>query len=100
MDMAAVISSVFLQIFLVVICWNQQADTYKPVVIVHGIFDGPPQMQDLTNFILKVSLVKLPMCRENAMGPIFVTSEFYVNYSSIILALELKLNRQMTDYTP
>lgn len=34
------------------------ADGYKPVIIVHGIFDGPKQFADLSVFIKKVGLLK------------------------------------------
>ena len=33
-------------------------DAYKPVVIVHGIFDGPKQFTTLSSYITKVGYLK------------------------------------------
>lgn len=31
-------------------------DAYKPVIIVHGIFDGPKELETLSGFIEEVGL--------------------------------------------
>ena len=64
-DRLAVIKRMFCLKFLYV-CFTLmlvyepgQSDAYKPVVIMHGLFDKPSDLSQLENFIQKVSTLNL-----------------------------------------
>lgn len=49
---------------LVLLFATPYTEGYKPVVIVHGLFDGPKQFENLKHFITKVRLeIKMSTCR-------------------------------------
>lgn len=42
--------------FIVLFFATPCTEGYKPVIIVHGLFDGPKQFEDLKHFITKVRI--------------------------------------------
>ncbi|XP_061531730.1 lysosomal thioesterase PPT2-A-like [Phycodurus eques] len=44
-------TAILLILFLLLVLFRARVDGYRPVIIVHGIFDGPKQFQTLTLFI-------------------------------------------------
>uniref|UniRef100_UPI0037E8BB8B lysosomal thioesterase PPT2-like n=1 Tax=Semicossyphus pulcher TaxID=241346 RepID=UPI0037E8BB8B len=43
-----------LPLLLLLLLTGVHVDGYKPVIIVHGLFDGPPELETLSNYITKV----------------------------------------------
>ena len=62
---------------------------YRPVVIVHGIFDGPKQFRTLSRFIKEVNIMELQNKKKCDLDHIdrFGNSNFVVSFFLFFLSL-------------
>lgn len=83
-----------LMLLLLLVVAGVCVDSYKPVIIVHGIFDGPQQFQNLSRFIKKVgprTACDISAAEQqgsktapNALEPLYLPQELKVVYYSCL----------------